>query len=344
MKKTMRAVIVGKVPGTVFIDDVAVPEPNDYQALARTIACSICNGTDSKMIAHLLPYISEDEYPGILGHESVGRIVKVGQKVRNFKEGDFVLRSMAPATAPYNTLWGGLAEYGIIYDEDAMLLDMQPITDYGNRSYQQVLPPELDPCQATVIITLKETMSMLINMGIGKDQSILVLGTGPVGLAFADMARCRGAGPVIVAGRRREALDRAQDFGADETINMAEESIPAETKSILSGKGVDYIIDAIGKPDIVAQASKALAPNGRIGLYAVTDKDEKPPDFERKDAVSGAAPREAIAHGLVLKLIAEGKIYLHKYITHVLPMGEIKKAFDLIEKRQAIKIVIDLLR
>ena len=344
MKGHTRAVIAGKVAGSISIESIAVPEPSDYQALARIIACSICNGTDSKIVEHRFPFVSEEEYPGILGHESVGRIVRAGNRARNFKEGDLVLRPLAPAVAPFNTLWGGFAEYGIIYDEEAMVLDMEPITDYGNRSYQQILPPEMDPREATVIITLKETMSMLINLGAGRNHSVLVLGTGPVGLAFAHMARCRGARPVIIAGRRQEALDTALAFGADETINMAEKKIASKTKDILSGNGVDFIIDAIGKPGIISDSSQALAPGGKIGLYATMNKGEGPVNIERKDAIPAAAPREAIAHKLILNLISEGKIDLRRYITHVLGLGEISKAFELIEKKQAIKVVIDLLK
>jgi len=108
----MRAAIV-ETPGRLEIREVPLPQPGDYQALVRMEACSICNATDHKIVEGQLPFISRDQYPGILGHESVGTVVEVGPRVRHFREGDRVLRVWAVVPG-LNSFWGGFAEFGLV--------------------------------------------------------------------------------------------------------------------------------------------------------------------------------------------------------------------------------------
>jgi len=70
-----------------------MPEPGPYQCLCKTLACATCTGTDQKIIWHKLPW--PQDYPGIVGHESIGRVIKTGNKVRNIKEGELVFRPTA---------------------------------------------------------------------------------------------------------------------------------------------------------------------------------------------------------------------------------------------------------
>ena len=107
--------------GNVWIDDVPKPEPNDYQCLCRINACATCTGTDQKHINNKLPW--DQTYPGILGHESCGVVVQVGDKVRNINVGDRYLRPAAvypgETLGDYQSMWGGFAEFGLITDVKA---------------------------------------------------------------------------------------------------------------------------------------------------------------------------------------------------------------------------------
>ena len=82
------AVTDGK--GNIGIEKIPVPEIKPYQCLCKNLACSTCSGTDQKIINGQLPYPLD--YPGILGHESIGVVVKTGEKVKYVKEGDIFLR------------------------------------------------------------------------------------------------------------------------------------------------------------------------------------------------------------------------------------------------------------
>jgi D-arabinose 1-dehydrogenase-like Zn-dependent alcohol dehydrogenase len=88
----VKALIVPE-PGQARVESVPEPEINDYQALVRVKAASICNSTDTQILTGSFPmdWLDGQKYPGILGHEGVGEVVNVGKKVTAFKEGDLSL-------------------------------------------------------------------------------------------------------------------------------------------------------------------------------------------------------------------------------------------------------------
>lgn len=114
MNEQMKAVIA-QGGGRFAFADVPMPQPTDYQCLCKIQACATCSGTDQKIVAEALPW--KQSYPGILGHESVGRVIEVGAKVRHIKTGDMFLRPAAVYNGEklggFHSLWGGFAEYAV---------------------------------------------------------------------------------------------------------------------------------------------------------------------------------------------------------------------------------------
>jgi len=335
----MKAVVVEK-PGVLRVRHVAEQKIDDYQALVRTLACSICNGTDRKILDGTIPFFGREAYPGILGHESVGRVVKVGRKVTSFKEGDLVFRTMADVDG-INMFWGGFAEFGAVTDSKALQADGAKLSNRSVHPGQQVLPGEMDVIEATVCITLKEVLSFLRALPVKKGDSLLVLGYGPVGLSMAYLAKMIGVGPVIVAGRRDDGLRQARNFGADETVNLASESLEQKVKSAVKN-GVDFVVDAIGKAELVEEAAKALRPEGRIGTYAVVDRGDAAINRDKLKNVVPAGPDESKAHDEIMKLWQDGRIQPDRFVSHVMPMSDVQTGFDLIQQKQALKVVLNV--
>ena len=96
----MRAAVVVE-PGRVELVDVPDPVPDPYQVRVQTLAGGLC-GTDRHIVAGTF---YRRDYPAILGHESIGRVVELGERVRNLTLGDMVLRTAGRATrrAPWWT-------------------------------------------------------------------------------------------------------------------------------------------------------------------------------------------------------------------------------------------------
>ena len=78
----MKGIIVEK-DGTIRLaDDIPMPEPGPYEALVKIESCMICNGTDMEIIRGELP--EAQVFPTVLGHESAGRVVKIGEKASEY--------------------------------------------------------------------------------------------------------------------------------------------------------------------------------------------------------------------------------------------------------------------
>ena len=98
----------------VEVLDIPAPEPGPFEALVQMRACGICNNTDWKLIEG---EFFSGTFPILLGHESVGEVVGLGEGVRSFRVGDLVLRAgLKDHHVPLpggRSCWGGFAEQAI---------------------------------------------------------------------------------------------------------------------------------------------------------------------------------------------------------------------------------------
>ncbi|MBT3290295.1 MAG: zinc-binding dehydrogenase [Victivallales bacterium] len=329
--------------GKVWIDDIPVPEPGDYECLCKTMACATCTGTDTKHIHDKLPWAQE--YPGLLGHESVGVVVEVGKKVRNYKMGDIVLRPAVayPGTqfAGYTSMWGGFAEYGLALDAAAMRADDPSATPNGYTKFQQVIPADagISFVDATMLITLKECASYVATSGVGFRSRVLVLGAGSVGISMIWFAKVYGAKGIAVA-RRDEQLAYAKDtIGADEVINVTNQDLLATVAELTDGQGVDRIIDTTGSADFLKSSLPALAEGGKVAAYATYTRGKARADIVAPELEAGGATGEDIAHEYLLDAVKLGLVKLADFYSHVVTLDELPKAFDMVASKEAFKVV-----
>src|SRR5262249_50279020 len=107
----MRAAVVGG-RGQLRVEALPAPVPGGYEALVEILACGVCSGTDSHLLGGEFPWAPE--FPFVLGHEAIGRVVRVGPRVRYLKEGDLVLRPLGVRPGDMvegvGSGWGGFAE------------------------------------------------------------------------------------------------------------------------------------------------------------------------------------------------------------------------------------------
>jgi 2-desacetyl-2-hydroxyethyl bacteriochlorophyllide A dehydrogenase len=336
----MLAAVVER-PCELAVRDVPALVIDATECLVELLACAICNSTDRKLLEGHFRNRGPEVYPAILGHESVGRVVQCGSQVRGFREGDLVLRagaSYAPGEGP-SSLFGGLAQFGKVKD---------PVRG-GSPAYQ-VVPADLDPLDATMLVTLKEALSWLQHWPVEAGQSVLVMGSGPVGLAFGFLARLLGCGPVVVLGRRDEPLRRALELGAaDAVVNTSGGDPAAQARGLLGGRGADRVIDAVGDDRLVEMAFPMLATRGRIGLYGISST-RQPGDMERRSldipmgrlewSLDCFAPQEWATHEQVLELVRKRRLRLRDWYTHVVPLEKTQRGFDLLASKEAFKVVV----
>lgn len=259
----MKAAIV-ETPNRLVVRDV--PEPpreNACQARCEILFGATCTGTDLHIISNTLPW--ETPYPCVLGHESVGRIVEVGPGVRNYNVGDLIHLPACDKVPGYGSSWGGFAELAWVTDFDALRAAGEDVQGVNKR----VLPADLDPAAATMLLTWCEGYAYVKAMEVGAGASCLLLGSGGNGFAFAAAARALGAGRIVMAGSAaREAAARA--VGVTQFLDYKDGDLKARLKQACP-EGYDFVVDVVGAGAFFDEAAGLIRRGATLGVYGLDD-------------------------------------------------------------------------
>ena len=208
-------------PGRVDFVHIPKPKPGPYDALVKTEISYLCNRTDRKLIEGHFPGV--DQYPLLLGHESVGIVESVGEKVHSFSTGDRTVGGviLSPPDPEYFSFFGGFSEYILVRDHSAMIQDGVADEIHGWSDYyqiQRVVPHNIPVEVAGLLCTWREVYSAFDDFHLQSGDDILVFGAGPVGLSFIKFAKLLGLGYVGSVDPHKEKRDKAEKMGADQTF------------------------------------------------------------------------------------------------------------------------------
>lgn len=223
-------------PESLVLEDVAIGQPDEYQALVRVHAAGV-NFPDTLIIQG--KYQFKPDLPFSAGGECAGVVEAVGAKVTNVKVGDKVIAF---------TGWGAFAEQ-LLADSRALI----------------PMPAEMDfVTAASFVMTYATSYHALKDRAALKaGETLLVLGaSGGVGLAAIEIGKALGA-KVIAAASTAEKLAVCKEHGADELINYSSEDLKARIKELTGGKGVNVVYDPVGG-DYSEAAFRSIAWRGRF--------------------------------------------------------------------------------
>ena len=327
-------------PGKFSFADIDIPEVEDYEVLVKNEGCVICNSTEWMIVDKLF---GSKDYPIVLGHESFGKVVKVGNKVKNFKLGDRVICSNAIPkgyNGKYYSTWGGFAEYGIAGDYDALIEDGQSIDgEYAYRkrySANNKIDKDLPIEKACLVFPLAETASCILQVPelVGKD--VAVFGTGMAGYTLAMFSKLGGAKSVTIFGRRQERVNKALELGVDyaKVSSMAYEE----------KKKYHVVFEATGNSEVYAKGLPFLEENGILAVYAVS---VTPYQFDLNNVpinhtVRIVAPQVKSAVEFVQGLMADEKIPIDKLLTHVWDFSQAEEAMWKVRNGEVIKGLVKI--
>jgi L-iditol 2-dehydrogenase len=328
-------------PGRLLVREVPEPVMGDYDCLCQGLYGATCSGTDLHLL-HNHPLFGV-RYPTILGHESIGRVIACGPRVRNFQLGDLVTRLVNRETADLRAHWGGYAERGLVQDWKAMQEDGVP--PEFTPGIHWPLPADFDPAASTMVITWRETFSFVSRIGVEPGAKVLVIGTGGNGLAFANHARNLGAGTVAVIGSgAREHSARA--VGATDFLDYRTEDLVTVALSEGLG-GFDLIIDAVGKVGQLDSCLPLLRPRGTAAIYGVDDFGQvtiNPTRVTGGFTFANYNYAEGEAHEAVVDFVQRGLLDARNYcdLDHIYPLTETAAALEAVRRREVIKAVVGL--
>ncbi|NLO73692.1 MAG: zinc-binding dehydrogenase [candidate division WS1 bacterium] len=338
----MKAAVVEE-PGVLRVREVPEPTVGPYDALCDHLYCATCTATDTHIKDGV--FFGAIEYPAILGHEAIGRVRELGPKVRNFKVGDLVTRPGATAHPEQGLYvgWGGFAERGIVRDYQAMQEDQVENEGFNFFRLNQVVPPDIDPADATIIINWRETWSYITRMGVKYDTRVLVLGTGGVGLSFIDHAGNLMAREVVAVGSPAR-FELAKRLGATDCVDYHTENLSEELEK-RHPEGFDFIIDAVGRQGNLDSVLPTLKPGGWMALYGVDEYGDvtvSPSKARGTFTISMEGYAEGEVTEPIVRMMREGRLRPREYYDRerIFPLEEINAAFAALKNREMVKAVV----
>ena len=341
----MKALVkTSQAPGFEYID-VDMPTIGPKDVLIKVKTTSIC-GSDIHAF-HASPSIMNMmKLPVILGHETCGEIVEVGEGVTNLKKGDLV--------SPEPHIFCGVCYYcqtgaalncqnmGIFgISTDGAFAEYAKIPESACWKHPKGTSYELGAIHEPLGVAMHGVMAGEIN---GK--SVAVFGCGPIGLFAIGASRVFGATKVFGLEVVPKRLAMARQLFPDVTLINPKEQDPVKTiMEATDGLGVDVSIELSGSPEALKQTFKVLKREGRVSLVGVL---AGPVELEvHKDIIL----KEARVFGVfgrvvwqtwwqVRAMLETGKFDPLPVITHRFPLADFAQAFELAVSGEAGKILL----
>jgi threonine dehydrogenase-like Zn-dependent dehydrogenase len=366
-------------PGKYEIREYPLPEPASGCVLIRMEMSGIC-GTDKHTFqGYTAQYGGRHlEFPIIQGHENVGTIAAIGGdgKYADFegvalREGDRVVV-------------GANVACGECYycRHDFPYYCCEKTTDYGNNlsaknppylfggwsQYMYVVPgsflvkvPDDLPSEVAVLTEIfavsvgldrAKQMSAFPNESFRFDDTVVVLGVGPLGMCFLMKARMLGAGTIIAVDKSEYRLTFAKRLGADFAVNvgtMSKEQRLRMVKDLTHGRGADMVIECAGVPEAVPEALEMLRVGGLlVEAGNFSDLGEVPISPHRhicaKNArILGVGGEEPAAYGPGMRQMARYmKNYpLQEFVSHRYGLRDVDAAMKKSVEAESMKVVME---
>lgn len=344
----MKAAIFESLENMVVKDNVPEPELPKDGLILKIESVAIC-GSDVRIFHRGHAKVSP---PQIIGHEVSGIVYKVGEETTEFKEGErVVLGADVPCGKCYYCLRGhqNNCTKAIAFGyqlQGGFAQFMAVPRDAIDAKIVQRLSDDLSFDEAC----LTEPLACVVNgqdlSNIKAGDTVVIIGTGPIGLMHAMLSRAKGATKIIVSELSERRLEYAKNFNIDVLINAKEENPVQRVLEETDGMGADIVIVAAPSGDAQAQAIHMARNLGVVNFFGGLPPNTKeiPIDTNwihyREIFVHGSHGSSPKDNAIALKLISTRQVDVRKLITHILPLDRINEGLKLVESGEALKVIL----
>ena len=338
----MKALLFEAPKQIKHIDIAEPPKPGAGEALVRVHRVGIC-GTDISGYLGKMPFFS---YPRIPGHELGVEVVEVGADVTNVKAGDRC--SVEPYINDPNSYASRRGHPNCC--EKLQVLGVH--TDGGMRPLFTVPARKLHVSRKLAFeqLALVETLAIgchaVARASIQPDETCLIIGAGPIGLAVLEFVKLTGV-KTIMLDMNEQRLDFCRRvMGVQHTLKPSE-NIEKDLRDLTDGHLPDVVIDATGNCTSMSSAFGLVAPGGKLVYVGITTEEVKfrHPVFHRPEGTL-LCSRNALPADFdnIIGLIESGRIDTGPWITHRTPFDDLIEVFPSFTKPEtgAIKAVVEI--
>ena len=345
-EETMKIAVM---PGVrqVEIREVAKPRPGPGEVLIKIKACALCTWEQRTYTGAAKGY-----FPLAGGHEYSGEIEEIGEGTETeLRVGDRVTAGIAGCGKCYYCHRG---------EETLCKLRFASARQYGDLSGPMGLAEyKVAPLEKIYQLSnelpfvegaLTEPTACVVHaqrrLGIQLAEDVLVIGAGTMGLLNMLVAKARGA-RVMVSELDPQRCQRAAELGADLVFNPKQVDMPQAVKEATHGHGAEVVIVAIGNGMANKQALQAVAPLGRVMMFAAAHPSEElcvDPNWLHRDQVVITGSVSGDVHGfrVASKLLSDRIIDVSPLIEKTMPLSEIEEAFELAIRPDTYRAVLTM--
>ncbi|MGH3023042.1 MAG: zinc-binding dehydrogenase [Gaiellaceae bacterium] len=362
----MQAAVLWEPGLPVEVREVELESPRAGEVLVKIAACGVC-ASDLHVVDGDLP----EPLPLVLGHEASGVVVETGQGVERLEPGDHVVLALVPSCGKCAACREGrrnfcdLAEVmsssGTLADGTSRLYadgrrlhhfnSVSSFAEYAVVPHSVAVPIRKDVSLETAALVgcavLTGYGAVVRTAAVEKGASVAVWGCGGVGLNVVQSARLAGARPIVAVDTRPEKLALAERLGATATVLASSEEDPAAVVRELTGGGVDYAFEAIGREETIRAAWDSLRPGGTAVVLGLPPKGSTVTvdtwGFINEKSLKGSYLGSARIDEDVPRLVDlyhAGELNLDDLVSDRLALADLPEAFERLRRGEALRQLV----
>jgi len=355
----VRGVVAKAKSAPVTLETVLVPSPGPGEAVVRVQACGVCH-TD----LHYREGGINDDFPFLLGHEAAGVVEEVGPDVTSVAPGDFVVLNWRAVCGECRACRRGRPWYCFATHnatQKMTLADGTPLSPaLGIGSFAEKTLVAAGQCTKVDERARPEAAGLLgcgvmAGLGaamftgeVGRGDSVAVFGCGGVGCAAVAGSVLAGAAKVIGVDLDPRKLELARQFGATDVVDAGQTDPIEAVRSLTGGNGADVCIEAVGRPEVMAQAFYARDLAGTLVQVGVPTPDMRV-DLPMIDFFGRGGRLMPSWYGdclpsrdfpLLIDLYLQGRLDLDRFVSETIGLGDVEEAFHRMERGEVLRSVV----
>jgi L-iditol 2-dehydrogenase len=342
----MKALLLSEY-SKLHVADLPMPQVGPDDVLVKVAACGICgsdvHGYDGSSGRRIPPLV--------MGHEAAGIVAAVGASVSRFAPGDRVTFD--------STVYCGKCDY--CFSGEINLCSDRQVVGVSTPDFRRAgafaefvavpericyrLPDAMTFPEAAMLEAVSVALHAIAVSNLKGGETALVIGAGMIGLLILQSAKAAGCSQVLVADVDATRLKLAAASGADATILATGQAMIQQVLGLTGGRGVDLVLEAVGREETVSAAVDAVRKGGTVTLVGnITPQVTLPLQkvVSRQIRLQGSCA-SAGEYPQAMELIAAGKIQVTPLITAIAPLSEGASWFARLHAREPnlMKIVLD---
>jgi S-(hydroxymethyl)glutathione dehydrogenase/alcohol dehydrogenase len=343
--RTSKAAVLAKSGEPLIVDEIEFPDALEVgQVLVKVLHTTICGAQINEIDAVKGP----DRFlPHLLGHEASAVVVETGPGVTTVEPGDTVVMHWRPSagiqgpTPAYRWRDKKLNAGWVTTFNDHAVVAENRVTPIS-ADYDLKVAPLLGCAVTTAVGVINNDAKVKIG------ESVIVFGTGGVGLNLVQFAKLVAAHPIVAVDLIDGKLEMAKQLGATHCINSSKvDDLPAELRKIVGDKGADKVLETTGNSSVIELAYELTHADGACVLVGVPTEKVTiytlPIHFNK--VLTGSHGGDSVPDidiPRIIRLDEAGKLSFKELITHEFALDDINAALDMVRSGEAGRVLVSM--